>query len=420
MSVEPLDLGSLDRTLAQRVTPGRWEKMLACIQCGTCSASCPTAYAMDHTPRQLWQMVRLGLEAEVLTSRTFWLCTVCNSCQVRCPRGIPITETMVALKEYAHCQKAEVPGLLLTLGETVTSRYNISGDDNDTRLIWSQNLPEPPVGVRPPRRTAEMVYFVGCVSSFYPRAYSIPQAVVEILDRAGVEFTTLGGEEWCCGYPLYVVGMRNRMAALARHNLEQVRGVGARRVIFTCPSCYYAWSHLYTEMVDTSGLKMAHATEFMAELLAGDRLTLGPVKEVVTYHDPCDLGRKSGVYDPPRQVLTRIPGLELREMSMVRQSALCCGGGGDVEIADPSVTLGVATKRLAQVQATGASTVVSACQQCKRTFQEGARQNRIRVRAMDVMELVWQSVQVAEQEQRGDVHRDDALQRPGHCGGFKK
>jgi Fe-S oxidoreductase len=392
-----LDLTTLNRDLAQEVAPDWWRKLLSCIQCGTCSASCPTAYAMDYTPRQLWQMLRLGLEAEILTSRTFWLCTVCKSCQVRCPRDIQITDMMVALKEYAYRRGEGVPAGLMTLGETVTAHYNISGDDNVTRLIWSENLPDPPLGVSPPRRTAETVYFVGCVSSFYPRAYSIPQSLVQVLGRADVEFTTLGGEEWCCGYPLYVAGMGARMAELARHNVERVRAVGAKRVIFTCPSCYYAWSHLYPETVDVSGLEFQHATEFMAELLAEGGLALGPVEEVVTYHDPCDLGRKSGVYDAPRQVLTSIPGLELREMAMVREAALCCGGGGDVETADPDVTLGVAAQRLAQVQATGAKYVVSACQQCKRTLQEGARKNRIRVRAIDVMELLWRSVQASEE-----------------------
>jgi Fe-S oxidoreductase len=149
-------------------------------------------------------------------------------------------------------------------------------------------------------------------------------------------------------------------------------------------------------MADTSGLKLQHATEFLAELLAGDGIALGPVEEMVTYHDPCDLGRKSGVYDPPRQVLSRIPGLELREMALARENALCCGGGGDVEMADSAVTFGVAEQRLAHVQATGTKTVVSACQQCKRTLQEGARRNRIRVRALDVVELLWRSVQAAE------------------------
>jgi heterodisulfide reductase subunit D len=385
-----------DLTFMDRLMPAG-ALIRRCIQCGTCSASCPTAYAMDYTPRQLWRLVNLGFVNEVLNSHTFWLCTVCKSCQVRCPRGIDITDAMVALKEWATREHIQVPERLQVLGDTVAKSYNISGDDNTSRLIWSENLPEPPLGVSPPRRTAEVVYFVGCVGSFYPRAYSIPQALVQVLSRADVEFTTLGGEEWCCGYPLYVAGMRERMVELARHNVERVRAVGAKRVIFTCPSCYYAWSHLYPEMADVAGLEFQHATEFAAELLAGDGLALGPVEEVVTYHDPCDLGRKSGVYDAPRQVLTSIPGLELREMALIRENALCCGGGGDVETADPDVTLGVAAQRLAQVQATGADYVVSACQQCKRTLQEGARKSRVRVRAIDVIELLWQSVQAAQE-----------------------
>jgi heterodisulfide reductase subunit D len=119
------------------------------------------------------------------------------------------------------------------------------------------------------------------------------------------------------------------------------------------------------------------------------------VEEVVTYHDPCDLGRKSGIYDPPREVLAHIPGLELREMALARENAQCCGGGGDVEMTDSEVTHGVAVQRLAHVQATGANIVVSACQQCKRTLQEGARQHRIRIRVIDVVELLWRSVQAA-------------------------
>ena len=166
-------------------------------------------------------------------------------------------------------------------------------------------------------------------------------------------------------------------------------------MIFSCPSCYYAASHLYPDIVDVSGLEFQHASEFLAGLLAEGRLRPGPLEEVVTYHDPCDLGRKSGVYDAPRQVLSAIPGLELREMAASRENALCCGGGGDVEIADTAVTLGVAARRMTQVQATEARTVASACQQCKRTLQEGARKSGIRARAVDVVELLWQALQTA-------------------------
>jgi len=394
MGTEVLDLTTLDRTLARQVTP-EWEQLLSCIQCGTCSASCPTAFAMDYTPRQLWQMVRLGMKEDVLASRTFWLCTICKSCQVRCPRGIPITDMMIALKEYATRVDVNVPEGMKMFGETIGSSHNISGDDNKSRQIWSQNLAHAPRGVKPRRRKAEVLYFIGCVSSFYPRVYSIPQAFVQIMERAEVEFTTLGRDEWCCGYPLHIAGMGDRMAKLAQHNVQKARAVGAKKIVFTCPSCYYAWTHLYPEVVDISGIQLQHASEFLAELLAGDKLALGPVEAVMTYHDPCDLGRKSGVYDAPREVIARIPGLEFREMSASRENALCCGGGGDVEVADRTVTAGVAAKRMAQAQATGAKYVLSACQQCKRTLQEGARQNKIRMRAMDLTELVWKSMQTA-------------------------
>jgi heterodisulfide reductase subunit D len=395
MGTKPLDATTFNPDLAERVTP-EWEKLFSCMQCGTCTSSCPTAYAMDYTPRQLWQMMRLGMEEEVLNSQTFWLCTVCKSCQVRCPRGISLTDAMIALKEYATRQGINVPTGMQMLGETVTTKYNISGDENANRQIWSENLPHTPLGVRPRRRRAEVVYFIGCVSSFYPRVYSIPQSLAQVLERADADFTTMGGDEWCCGYPLYVAGMGDRLAELARHNVRQVRRVEAQRVIFTCPSCYYAWTHLYPEVADVSGIQLQHATEFLAELLAGEGLSLGPVEEVVTYHDPCDLGRKSGVYDAPREVLARIPGLEFREIVANRENALCCGGGGDVEVSDPTVSSGVAGRRLAQVQATGARYVASACQQCKRTLQEGARRHKIRVRAIDVVELVWRSMEAAE------------------------
>jgi heterodisulfide reductase subunit D len=395
MTAETLDLTSaaLDRSFLEAVDP--LAKLRRCIQCGTCSATCPTAYAMDYSPRQVWRMVQLGLRDEVLNSSTFWLCTTCKACQVRCPRGIDLMDAMIALKEYAFGKDVNVPEGMKAFGDTIATSYNISADDNQNRQIWSQNLAHIPRGVKPRRRKAEVLYFIGCVSSFYPRTYSIPQAFVQIMDQAEVEFTTLGGDEWCCGYPLHIAGMGDRMAEFAQHNVRKARAAGVKKVVFTCPSCYYAWAHLYPEFVDVSGIQLLHASEFLAELLAGDQVTLAPVKEVVTYHDPCDLGRKSGVYDAPREVLARIPGLEFREMAASRENALCCGGGGDVEVADHDVTTGVAGRRVAQAQATGAKYVLSACQQCKRTLQEGARQNKIRVRAMDLTELVWQSMQNA-------------------------
>jgi len=399
MAKDVLDLATVERDVnfGEEVTPDL-SVLRTCIQCGTCSASCPTAYAMDYTPRQLWKLIQLGLKDEVVNSRTFWLCTTCRACTVRCPRGIDLTQTMLMLKEYAVREALKVPEGIGILRETVTTDHNISGDDNETRLIWAENLESKPEGIEA-KKGAEVLYFVGCVSAFYPQAYSIPQSMVQIFERAGVSFTTMGGQEWCCGYPLYGAGMKDLVAELAQHNLERVKELGSTRLVTTCPSCYYAWTHVYPEFVELpAGLEILHAVEYLKQLLDQGGIELGEVERIVTYHDPCDLGRKSGVFDAPRALLNSIPGLEFREMAMHGENAMCCGGGGDVEISDRQVTGEVGVLRMQQAQETGAEAVISACQQCKRTLLTGARQAKIRMRAMDISELVLESMLNAESE----------------------
>ncbi len=381
----------LDLEFGKRVTPDL-QVLHTCMQCGTCSASCPTGFAMDYTLRQLWKLIQLGLRGEVVTSRTFWLCTTCKACTARCPRGIDLTETMLMLKRYAVEEGLQMPENMGVMRDTVTTKYNISGDDNATRLIWAENLEHMPPNIEA-KKGAEILYFVGCVSAFYPQAYSIPQALVQIFEEAGVDFTTMGGQEWCCGYPLYGAGMKDLVSELASHNVERVKQLDAKKLVATCPSCYYAWTHIYPEFVELPpNLEILHATEYLARLIGEGKIELGPIERTVTYHDPCDLGRKSGVYDAPRTILNSIPGLEFREMARYGEDAMCCGGGGDVEISDREVTGQVGMLRMQQAQETGAMAVISACQQCKRTLLTGARQAKIRMRALDISELVLESM----------------------------
>jgi heterodisulfide reductase subunit D len=371
-------------------------KLGTCLQCGTCSSSCPTYFAMDVPPRKLWRMVTLGLEDEIARSSTFWLCTACHTCTVRCPRGIDVSESMRQIREWVIGEQVqETPRALGMMSEMIVQSHNMKGDDNETRLIWSANLPT--TGLGELKRQAEVLWYVGCVSSFYPMAYRIPQAMVQILGRSGVDFTLLGGEEWCCGFPLYTGGMSDKVYDLAAHNLERVRATGAKVLVSTCASCYHTWKHIYPEILPNypADLEVLHATEYMARLIEEGRMPLGPVERVITYHDPCDLGRRSGVFDEPRYVLSSIPGIELREMANHHQNSLCCGGGGNVETFSPDTVNEAARRRLLQAQATGAQYVVSACQQCMRTLFNGARKNRIRVRPVDISEIVLESVENA-------------------------
>jgi len=371
------------------------EKLATCIQCGTCSSSCPTYFAMDVPPRTLWRMVSLGLKEDILRSSTFWACTACYSCTVRCPRGIPVSDSMRQIREWVIRDGVqETPRALRMMSEMIVQSHNVKGEDNESRLIWSSNLPGE---LGELKRQAEVLYYVGCVSSLYPMAYKIPQAMVQILGRTGVDFTLLGGEEWCCGFPLYTGGMADRVYTLAAHNLDRVRATGAKTLVSTCPSCYHTWKHIYPEMLFDfpADLQVLHATEYMTRLVESGQLELGSVERVITYHDPCDLGKRSGIFEEPRCVLEHIPGIELREMANHRQHSLCCGGGGNVETFSPDTVSEAAERRLLQAQATGARYVVSACQQCMRTLVKGARKSKIRVRAVDISQIVLESIENA-------------------------
>jgi heterodisulfide reductase subunit D len=245
-----------------------------------------------------------------------------------------------------------------------------------------------------------VAFFTGCVSSLYPMVYAIPQAFVQLLERAGVGYVTLNGEEWCCGYPLMAAGLD--ADALIAHNVADIAALGVTRVVATCPSCYKTFKTRYPQ----DQFEALHATQLLLKLLEEGRLRpahtprvrrdpskTGPLR--VTYHDPCDLGRKAGVYEPPRQILARIPGIELVEMETNRALASCCGGGGNLESLEPDLSAAIADRRFAQAQSVGAEVIVSACQQCQRTLGMAGRRARSRVPVMDIAQILLASLDEA-------------------------
>jgi len=285
-----------------------------------------------------------------------------------------------------------LPPVLSELDARIAQYRNISAEENEGRLIWAANLPQPPSGLG--KEVAEVAYFVGCVGSFFPRSYKIPQSLVQIFDRLGVDYALLGGTEWCCGYPLFINGEVERARELIEHNVAAVKAMGAKKVVTTCPSCFHFWKHAYPAAlgVEELGLEVQHATEFLADLLETGQVPLREIAETVTYHDPCDLGRKSGVFEAPRRILRAIPGLRLIEMAENRQGSHCCGGGGNLESFAPEVSQSISRRRIRQAAEVGAETLVSACQQCERTLSNAARAERLRMKVKDVVEVVLEAL----------------------------
>jgi Fe-S oxidoreductase len=377
------------------------EEALHCIRCGLCLSVCPLyQLTLNETdsPRARVALLRAmhdGLVEEPTdaTAASFFRCLLCGSCTFTCPSGVTV-DRVLELTRGEMAELGLMPEPLVALSERLDETRNISGEPNENRLMWTDNLPSTPTGLG--KEQAEVVYFVGCVSALFPRSYSVAQSFVEILEKAEVDYGLLGEEEWCCGYPQAISGEQERARGTMRHNLEAVRAMEAKTLVTTCPSCFHFWKHTYPVALEEElGLEVLHATEFLADLLEADRLPLrdDAREQVVTYHDPCDLGRKGEVFEAPRRILRQLPGVTLEEMPENREGSHCCGGGGNLESFDPELSQAIAARRIQQAAETGAKTVVSACQQCERTLFNAARAERIRVRAKDIVEVVLDALE---------------------------
>ncbi len=385
-----------------------------CTRCGECIVACPTyAEAKNEAITPLDKIATLkgfikaeygGFLARLFGNRPptdetlarfsggVYDCTLCARCNVVCPVHINTRSLWIAMREQLVALGLN-PQIMDQLLQTVTTHYNISGDPNENRLGWTANMAAVPEGLDR-QKGAEIVYFMGCVAPFYPMVYGVPQSFVSLLSKTGLSYTTLGGNEYCCGFPLVIAGMGKHAHDMMRHNVEAVRALGAKTLVAACPSCYHTWKHDYAKILgEPLDFEVLHETELLVRMVADGAFELKPMDRKVTYHDPCDLGRTSGVYDEPRQIIAAIPGVELIEMQDHHENSLCCGGGGDVEMANAETAWAVAGTRMHQAEETGAELVITACQQCKRTLLGAARRNKIRIKTLDVSELLWESVQ---------------------------
>lgn len=369
-----------------------------CAQCGYCRVECPVYKNLgweSSSPRAKMRMageIASGKSVSDQEALRVFQCTLCGKCREACSTCINTTEVWKYLREKI-AKQGKNPDNLKMLASTIQSSSNITGDEQTNREMWIDGLDEAEKCREHIGKQAEVLYFAGCSGSLYPQAYSIPQSFVQILDYAGIDYSMLGEKEGCCGFPLLGAGEIDKGLGLMQANVDNISNLGTKTVVTTCPSCYHTLRDTYPELLGRSlPFEVLHASQYLEQLISEGKLDLKEINDTVTYHDPCDLGRNSGVFDAPRNVIKKIPGIELIEMEKSRENSNCCGGGGNLEAVDADLTAQIAKNRLMEINDTGAKTVISACQQCKRTLQGNARKNKMRIRVMDLCELVLKSL----------------------------
>ncbi|MBS3968939.1 MAG: (Fe-S)-binding protein [Clostridia bacterium] len=373
---------------------------LVCARCGYCRVDCP-AYKIlgweSSSPRAKIKIARDMVYNTALSKEQIervYQCTLCGRCREECATDIDTIKLWTEIRrEIAN--KKQNPANLQLLSQSIFETKNITGENPQSREIWLDSLDE---GYRKDiMKPSKVLYFPGCTSSLFPVGYKIPQSMVQILRYANIDFSLLGQNEQCCGFPLICSGEFDKGQKLIEANVENMKSLGVDEIVTTCPSCYNTLKKNWPEVLgEELPFTISHASQFLNRIIDEGRIEFQEMKKRVVYHDPCDLGRNGGIYEEPRKVLKNIPGLELVEMESSRENSNCCGGGGSLESVDAGLSGSIANNRLSEVLEVDAEILVSSCQQCKRVFHSAIRKNKTRLTVLDLTEIVLKAVKNVE------------------------
>jgi Fe-S oxidoreductase len=394
-----------------------------CIRCGECAEWCPTYEGSGFKPNMSPRDKIYRWKRFVDKSYGFWAtifgpkeipeeefvefkddvhgCTTCGICATVCEAGINTVELWEAMRANLVKRGTGPYGKQGAMPKIISDTFNSYNEPKENRLTWI------PGDVKIADK-AEILYFMGCTAGM--KQTNLAVSTARVLNKLGVEFCTLGEEEACCGSVLLRTGQYhkedNLAKRLAESNVSKIKAKGAKTVLYACSGCFRAslvdWPRLLGE---ETPFKVMHVSQFLAE-----KLEKGEIKwekkpfgedKIVTYHDPCHLGRHVGVYEEPRKVLQSMPGMEYVEMDRNRSYQRCCGAGGGVKAGMPELALSIAKARVGDAisvlypegeKKTKTNVFAQACPFCKRNLSDG------------------RDALLAEENERADIVIEDVIE----------
>ncbi|HEC60768.1 MAG TPA: (Fe-S)-binding protein [bacterium] len=340
------------------------EAFKLCYECGLCDAVCPWNRVRPFSIRKIVRQATFGLTE--IENEEIWRCTTCGSCPERCPRGVDQIAIGVSARriatEYDVFPDPVRPIRAVTA--SLTAEGNPVGEERKNRADWTEGL-----SVKTFTEGMEILYFPGCYPSYDPRLKKVARATADILNLAGVDFGILGCKENCCGESIRKTGNEELFKSLAKENIKTFIDNGVKKILVSSPHCYHSFKNEYPEF--KVNFEVVHISQYLFELIHSGKLELNKeYDKKVTYHDPCYLGRHNSIYDEPREVLKKIPGLELIEMADSRQDSLCCGGGGGRIWMETPKGERFSDLRLKQAVEVGAEVLVTSCPYCITNFED--------------------------------------------------
>ena len=320
-------------------------------------------------------------------------CTQCGACELRCPNTLftgdfyrhrtQTVKVVKAMRALAVQSGIEQPNWKRWVEATIDRKNEPVIEvpvSQENVAKWAEGL-DLPIG-------GETIMFVDCEAAFYRT--SVSRSTAQVLKAAGVEFGLMR-EQWCCGGPAAEMGYTDVSRQLAEHNVADWRAAGAKRIIAIDPHDYISFTEDYPEYFGESyDFEIVYITELLAELIRDGKIKLTqPIDRTVTYHDPCRLNKRKGIYESPREILRAIPGLTFKDVDHVTQWSYCSGGGAGLPIEKPEITAEISRRRVAKAMELEVDTLVSACVWSERPLSAAGQEHGLEVR--DLLELVAES-----------------------------
>ncbi|MDD2372090.1 MAG: heterodisulfide reductase-related iron-sulfur binding cluster [Syntrophomonadaceae bacterium] len=417
-----------------------WKDLLdldACIRCGRCQENCPAYNTGKHlNPKvTLIQAMKQHLDAkapyllaakasgeaeaeemamteeaeapnpmeasllyDIVTTDVIWDCTNCRACMEHCPMFIEHIPKIIEMRRNLVMWQGDMLGEAQAAFTNMERNYNPWGVGWANRAGWLEER-----GVREmvnllPEDGKEFEYllYAGCAVSFDDRYKRVGEALVKLLNKAGVSFGYLGTEEFCCGDSARRLGNEYLYQTLVQQNLESFNNYGVKKIIVVCPHGYNALKNEYPQM--GGNYEVYHYTEFLAKLIAEGKLK--PSKSLaakVTYHDSCFLGRHNSVYDQPRSVL-KTAGCNIVEIEKSKNFGFCCGAGGGRMWLEEDAVEGykrINDTRTDQLLVPDPEMIVTNCPFCLTMVADGvkAAEKEEQTKVFDVAEILWKAME---------------------------
>jgi len=367
------------------------EQIDFCMECGVCTGSCPVSRMMpSFSPRQMIKRTLMDQDDRVVQGRELWSCLTCGRCSARCPAQIDFPGFV-----RAHREKAWKQGILPQFSHHGTLQAIAALQTREVRqrrTDWAREAGQT-------RKSGEYFYFVGCAPYFEAvikpgtGALEVAKSIIGLLNRLGIE-PVISDQERCCGHDALWSGDEATFRKLAEINLEIIRSAGAKTVLFSCPEGYTVFKDHMPRYFGELPFEVLHLTEFFSSKLSEAGLTFkasgGRENGILTYQDPCRLGRGSGIYEAPRELLRLIEGIQLVEMERNRENALCCGTSAWMECSNCSKAL--QNERLQEAREAGAQTIITACPKCRIHFVCAQENTDHCLTIADLYSFLWKCI----------------------------